>query len=184
MTSKAPIDSRIEPPRGPRCWGVGLARTGTTSLCAALTMLGYNRVLHNPTFEEIEEIDPEGGADNGVLLYYKYLDHIYPGSKFVLTWRELDSWLGSMRYIMANHPGSSRIGAMRRMSIYETVRFDREILIEAYHRNRDDVRRYFRNRPGDLIELNIADGDGWELLCPFLGLTPPETPFPFLNKRA
>jgi hypothetical protein len=54
------------------CWGIGLGRTGTVSFCAALRLLGYTRVGHNPEFHRLRELD--GGADNGVLIFYKYLE--------------------------------------------------------------------------------------------------------------
>jgi hypothetical protein len=63
------------------------------------------------------------------------------------------------------------------------VTFDREKFIAAYNRHHADVRRYFADRPGDLMEMNIIEGDGWEKLCPFLGLQVPPTPFPHLNRR-
>ncbi len=66
-----------------RCWGIGLGRTGTTSLCEAFSTLGYRRVMHNPPFEALQTAD--AGADNGVTIFYKYLDYIHPGSKFILT---------------------------------------------------------------------------------------------------
>ena len=50
-------------------------------------------------------------------------------------------------------------------------------------RHHDDVHRYFMNRPDDLLEMNIIDGDGWERLSPFLGLPAPAAPFPHLNQR-
>ena len=50
-----------------RCWGIGLGRTGTNSLCEALRILGYTSVGHNPRFEELPSL--EGGADNGVTLH-------------------------------------------------------------------------------------------------------------------
>jgi hypothetical protein len=131
------------------CWGVGLARTGTTSLCEALRLLGYERVAHNPPFERLVELD--GGADNGVLLFYKYLDYKFPGSKFILTVRALEPWLESMEWICERCPVVTRandLAIMRRMSIYESVTFDREKFTAACHRHHADVRRFFANRPG------------------------------------
>ncbi len=163
------------------CWGIGLARTGTTSFCAALELLGYERVGHNPALSDIPRLD--AGADNGVLVYYKYIDHLFPGSKFVRTHRTLTDWLSSMEFIMHRHPGNSPEGAMRRMLIYETVGYDRHKLIEAHRRNADDIHRYFRDRPNDLLELNIVGGEGWEKLCPFLNLPQPSVSFPAINAR-
>jgi hypothetical protein len=173
-----PVDGR------PHCWGLGLGRTGTSSLCTALRLLGYERVKHNPTFEELRDL--QGGADAGVVLFYKYLDYKFPGSKFVLMVRDLDSWLESVEYIFARHPITSRDqdeAIMRRMQLGETVRFERDKAIAARERHHADVRRYFADRPDDLLEMNILTGDGWEKLCPFLGLPVPDVPFPHRNQR-
>jgi hypothetical protein len=170
-----------------RCWGIGLGRTGTLSLCYALVILGYRRVLHNPFFEELASLD--GGADLGVALYYKYLDYKFPGSKFVLTLRDLGSWLESMEFAFMRTPLLSRdedvkiarredVKIARRMLMYETVTFDRDRLIAAYHRHHADVRRYFLDRPDDLLEMNIIEHDQWDKLSPFLGLPIPTVPFP------
>jgi hypothetical protein len=47
-----------------------------------------------------------------------------------------------------------------------------------------DLDRYFAKRPGDLLVINIPAGDGWEKLCPFLGVPVPDLPFPFKNRLA
>jgi hypothetical protein len=167
-----------------RCWGIGLGRTGTTTLCQAYSILGYRNVLHNPSFEELRSAD--AGADNGVAIFYKYLDYIYPGSKFVLSVRDLESWLESMQYIISVSPVNSlgdHIPIMRRMLIYETIRFDRIKFADAYARHYDNVQHYFRDRPEDLLEINIVAGEGWEKLCPFLEVSIPPVPFPHAHRR-
>ena len=139
---------------------------------------------HNPTFEELRDL--QGGADAGVLVFYKYLDFKFPGSKFVLMIRELDSWLESVEYIFGKWPVTSRepdLAIMRRMLLAETVRFDRDKMLAARERHHADVRRYFADRPDDLLEMNIVAGEGWEKLCPFLGLPIPDAPFPHRNQR-
>lgn len=169
----------------PPWWGIGLGRTGTNSFCQALKQLGYERVVHNPTFEMLASLD--GGADNGVALFYKYLDYKFPNSKFVLLSRSLETWLPSAAHASERFPIKSRdddIPVMRRMLLYETVTFDRDKYISAYHRHYADVRRYFAERPNDLLEMNIVErGEGWELLCPFLDLPIPSSPFPHLHAR-
>ncbi len=165
-----------------RAWGIGLGRTGTTSFCRALKILGYRNVVHNPTFEQLRHLD--GAADNGCTIFYKYLDYKFPDSKFILLTRDLDSWLDSAEYIHSYIPDRSEdLMIMRRMMLYETMVFDRKKFIEAYYRHQEDVHRYFKNRPGDLLEMNITAGEGWEKLCPFLELPLPKEPFSHMNKR-
>jgi hypothetical protein len=162
---------------------VGLARTGNTSLCAALPLLGYERVQQDPSFEALRDL--QAGSGNAVVLHFKYLDYIHPGSRFVLTTRPLEDWLRSMEWSQRNNPrpiDGEHARIARRMAIYETVGFDARTLTEAFHRHHADVRRYFATRPHDLLELNIAGGEGWERLAPFLGLDTPTAAFPALNK--
>ena len=84
----------------PRCWGIGLSRTGTTSFCEALRLLGYKNVVHNPEYAELKDLN--GGSDLGVIVFYKYLDYKFPGSKFVLTLRDdLESWLRQYSQVKA-----------------------------------------------------------------------------------
>jgi len=166
-----------------KAWGIGLGRTGTTSFCEALRALGYKHVVHNPRFEELPLLD--GAADNGCTIFYKYLDYKFPESKFILLTRDLDSWLASSEYIHGHKPvdRTEDLLIMRRMLLYGTVVFDREKFIDAYHRHHEDVRTYFRNRPADLLEMDITRGDGWETLCPFLRLPVPDQPFSHKNQR-
>ncbi len=166
-----------------KAWGIGLGRTGTTSFCRALRFLGYKNVIHNPAFEELVDLD--GASDNGCTIFYKYLDYKFPDSKFVLLTRELKPWLDSAEYIHGYTPidRSEDLMIMRRMLLYETIVFDRKKFISAYHRHHEDVRRYFHDRPNDLLEMDITAGDGWEKLCPFLELPVPEKPFAHINKR-
>jgi Sulfotransferase domain len=41
--------------------------------------------------------------------------------------------------------------------------------------------RYFENRPGKLLVIDICNGDGYEKLCPFLGLPTINEAFPKEN---
>ncbi|MDJ1176864.1 sulfotransferase family protein [Roseofilum capinflatum] len=165
-----------------RVWNIGLPRTGTTTFCEAVRILGYERVKHNPRFEDLGELD--AASDIGCVIYYKYLDYKYPNSKFVLYYRDLDSWLASAEFIYTKYPATTvDIAILRRMLVYESVTFDRQKFITAYYRYHEDVHRYFQNRPNDLLRLDITQGEGWEKLCPFLELPIPDVPFPHLNKR-
>lgn len=176
---------RAVPELRPHAWGIGLGRTGTNSLCDAFYLLGYSSVYHNPSFDQM--LIADAASDNGCVLYYKFLDFKYPGSKFILTLRDIGSWLESMRFIHSTMEPVSRdnhLPILRRMLIYETVGFDQDRFVEAYARHHDDVRRYFRNRTEDLLEMNIIDGDGWAELCSFLGLPIPDVPFPRSNTKS
>jgi hypothetical protein len=69
---------------------------------------------------------------------------------------------------------------------YGVLSYDREtyIISKVYEEYYKGVIDYFRNRPSDLLTMNILEGDGWEKLCPFLGLdTMPDTPFPSIRGK-
>lgn len=167
----------------PNCWGLSLARTGTTSLCAALKILGYESVEQDPPFDRLRDLRAAAGGT--VMLSFKYLDFVFPGSKFILTTRAIEGWLQSMERSHLRNPrpiDGQHDRIHRRMSLYETVGFDAVILRSAFERHHADVRRYFAGRPDDLLEMDISAGDGWDRLCPFLGVERPSIPFPALNR--
>jgi Sulfotransferase domain len=169
----------------PKVWGIGLARTGTTTLCEVFRRLGYQRVLHNPHFPLLENAD--AAADNECALFYRYLDYRFPGSKFVLTTRTLPEWLKSIRLVLERYPVRSReenVAVFRRMTLYGTVSFDELKMTRTYLRHHADVRHYFRDRAYDLLEVDFTRGDGWERICAFLDLPVPNEPFPYLNRAA
>lgn len=78
----------------PRVWGIGLTRTGTKSLTKALELLGY-RAVHYPTLSTLLHEPIEAATDEPVAVSYKYLDFLYPSSKFILTERDEDDWIRS-----------------------------------------------------------------------------------------
>jgi hypothetical protein len=169
--------------RYPKVWGIGLARTGTATLCEVFRRLGYETVLHNPHFPALETAD--AAADNECALFYRYLDYRFPGSKFILTTRDLSHWLQSIKFILEMYPVRSHqenIPIFRRMTLYGTVSFDELKMTDTYLRHHAEVRHYFRGRAHDLIEVDFSRGDGWEKICAFLDLPVPNEPFPHLNK--
>ena len=70
-----------------------------------------------------------------------------------------------------------------RAAVYASYEFDEARFVRAYQRHVENVKRYFADRPGDLLVLEIANGDGYEKLAPFLGVPVPEQPFPHKGKR-
>ena len=119
--------------------------------------------------------------DNPWPLVYREMDARHPGSKFILTVRDPDKWYASN----SNHFRGKKT-PMRRL-IYGAEAGgpkDNEALYKARLVRHDaEVREYFRDRPDDLLVLDITRGDArWEPLCAFLGLEVPDRPFPYANK--
>src|SRR5204863_4300532 len=99
--------------------------------------------------------------------------------KFILTVRPLEDWLESRRsHVEANN---------RRRARGEYAGSFLEVDYQGWTAERDAheerVRAHFANRPGDLLVMDISGGDGWEVLCPFLGIPVPDVPFPLRRGR-
>ena len=86
-----------------KVFGIGLQRTGTMSLAKALNILQIKtlhwpwQLLHDSDHEVLREFD--GFVDFPIPLMYKKLDVKYPSSKFILTVRDKNSWLGSVQWL-------------------------------------------------------------------------------------
>jgi len=170
---------------------IGFHKTGTTSLAEALQVLGYRVTgpngVHDPdiatkvrpmAWELVEKYD--AFQDNPWPILYKELDTRYPGSKFVLTVRNTESWMRSQ----LKHFGE-RETAMRRWiygDAHGCPQGNEEVYVRRYEGHNREVLEYFRDRPDDLLVMELAKGDGWEKLAPFLGKPVPAMPFPHANK--
>lgn len=169
-----------------KIFGIGLPKTGTSSLHAALQMLGYSSV-HFPTNDQ-EIANNDASSDITVAARFEELDSLYPGSKFILTVREVTSWLQSCEQHFGRKLDPSQIppqlrqflGGLR-MKVFGTISYDRTLFERAHYNHEQQVKRYFANRPNDLLVTNIIAGEGWEKLCPFLDRPIPAQAFPREN---
>ena len=59
---------------------------------------------------------------------------------------------------------------------------DKDEFIGKVTRHNEAVKEYFKDRPDDLLVLDVCAGDGWEKLCPFLEKAVPDKPFPHKGK--
>lgn len=173
--------------------GVGLNKTGTTSLHRALEVLGW-RSLHwgGPAIRArveralaegrpmLDGLDAEYDAFSDILplaRHHDRADHDYPGSRFVLTVRDVDDWIDSrVRHVRRNQRKAAA-GEYHGTFLHEAPDQWRA----EWHQHLDRVRRHFAGRAGDLLELDVTAGNGWRPLCDFLGVPEPAAPFPALN---
>lgn len=170
-----------------KIFGIGLSRTGTTTLTKALNILGYSCVHYPHTLDEIEHYD--AATDAPVAIAFKELDQKYPGSKFILTTRDVNSWLKSIEWLFNFHAnldrmqeGYRQLVSANRMKTYGTDNYDQTKLLATYRKHTTDVFTYFNNR-SDLLVFDVCTGDGWEKLCLFLGKPIPNESFPNLNAK-
>ena len=112
------------------------------------------------------------------LTYFFYLADVqYPGSKFILTLRDIDDWLDSRRRHVERNQRNKESGSYD--GHFLTV--DPETWVLEYRRHEAVVRAYFAQRPGDLLAFRPADSD-WGPLCEFLDRPAPDVPFPWENQ--
>jgi len=186
-----------------RVFGLGMQKTATTSLAAALRILGFDcahwespqwaRYIVNqfgwgrrsPTLEAYY-----CAVDLPVPVFFRELDRAYPGSKFILTIRDEIEWLRSARQHWERfyHRDWEFDGYSHEMHerMYGQREFDALVFLERYRRHNAEVREWFSWRPNDLLVMDMSAGAGWPELAGFLGTPIPSAPYPreFATPRA
>jgi hypothetical protein len=172
-----------------KVFGIGFEKTGTSSLKIALTILGYkvkgvfsieppdiSSKVYEMAFQFAEEYD--AFEDLPWCVIYKELDKKYPGSKFILTLRPKEKWIKSQ----VDHFGTKIRPVFEWVYGAGCPKGNEDIYIARYERHNKEVLEYFKDRPDDLLVLQLTEGDGWEKLCPFLHKDIPNVEFPHKNK--
>ena len=163
---------------------IGLGKTGTTSLKEALRLLDYRLIRLPINWKGITDFDAALPGVSAAM--FPELDAEYPKSKFILTVRDVDSWLKSIERDMGLKQGMSREHQAEREKIltlkYGRSTFDETAFRTAFHEHENKVKHYFKDRPDDLLVLNVTTNAGWAPLCSFLGVPVPDVPFPYVNK--
>lgn len=168
---------------------IGFQRTGTTSLSEALRMLGYFSLHDAPWLlpdlrdgvRPIPLLDEyDAFTDNPFPLMYEELDRDRPGSKFVLTVRDVDSWLHSVSFLVEEWAPGFEMESF----IYGVDHFDRDVYRQRYVEHNEAVIRHFAGRPDALLVIDVTRGDPWPALCEFLGEPIPRGEFPRSGRSA
>jgi hypothetical protein len=132
------------------------------------------------------------------------MDMAFPGSKFILTIRDAEGWYASMVdfHRQDSVHGDKALSLERlkestycyrgfaydtKVLVYDLPGDDpyhKETLIEHYHFHNRLVIDYFRNRPADLLVLDITQPGAYRQLCDFLGRPCPADSFPWENRTS
>ena len=164
-----------------KIFGIGLPRTGTTSVAAAMLELGLKTAhtqLHNDNFDAGDSY-----FDTPIWADYEELDKKYPGSKFILTWRDPKAWETSFSKNLGkflqeikdiNNPKHSTNRRCYK-KIFDEAKTSEELIFK-YQLHRKKAEEYFKDRPQDLLIFDVTEG--WGKLCDFLGYLIPPIPFP------
>ncbi|TWX73418.1 sulfotransferase [Colwellia sp. C1TZA3] len=160
---------------------IGLPRTGTTSICAAMLELDF-RVAHTAyterTFYEAQVL-----ADTPIFCDYPDLDRAYPGAKFIYLARAMDKWLPSIQKLLArmhtnlirDDGGFNPIIKRCYQAIFAPYNLDNindiEFLAQCYQQHQSQVYQYFKGREDDFLSIDISDSKSYKQLLNFLELT-------------
>ena len=173
-----------------KIFGIGLSRTGTTSLHIVLDKLGYKAIHYIPDLisdydsEIVEQFDAL--LDTPIPSVYQYLDKKYPDSKFILTTRNKEAWLNSMNWMFKHGKvlwaWEDRLYDYHQR-FYGTTNFDEKILSRHFDLFHESVYAYFKDRTNNLLILNIDKGIQVENICYFLNKPLINIEFPKANIR-
>lgn len=176
-----------------KVFGIGLNKTGTTTLGLCLQRLGYSHYSFDlPLLEQVRAgnlrsliaaVDKHDSFEDWPYpLVFDRLDTLYPGSRFILTRRcSPQVWLRSLEaHALRTDPV---LGPRARSLAYgwPYPQLARDAHLSCYQDHLRRVRDHFRDRPGDLLEVCWEEEASWDPLCFFLGLPVPQEPFPHAN---
>ncbi|KAH8816737.1 P-loop containing nucleoside triphosphate hydrolase protein [Xylogone sp. PMI_703] len=185
---------------------LGMPRTGTSSIRAALKQLGYNETYH---MQFVDKYTGEGKAltkaewdgllgrcqaviDYPAAIFGPELIAMYPEAKVILTNRDVDKWYISMLNTIVRQ-SNSKLMAMIHL-------FDRQFLAHFWPMARDSIalpfegdfkkngkevfKKYYEEirqivPKENLLEFEVSQG--WGPLCKFLEVPIPDRPFPHVN---
>jgi hypothetical protein len=180
-----------------KIFGIGLNKTGTTTLATCFRLLGFDHLgcrpdllveLRKGRFAQVFDVIDKHQTfeDWPYPLMYRALWARYgPDAKFVLTRRRsVETWLQSLKlHSLTTDPARH----CRLLAYGHAYPFgaEREHL-EFYERHLLEVRQFFRAQDAAdrLCEICWETGDGWAELCAFLGSAAPEVALPHENKSS
>lgn len=173
--------------------GVGLQKTGTTTLGACLTELGYEHKsydrkalwhLRRNNFGSLIDMmkEFESFEDEPWARMYKLADAEFPNAKFILTERKSsDAWFDSLARhcdrILFNEHRSYLFGTLY-------PREQKEQIVRIYEKHNAAVKKYFEGREGKLLVMSFdgdSQEDAWEKICDFLECEKPKISVPKKN---
>ena len=188
---------------------IGQGKTATKSLNKAFFMMGMRTahfygaglygLLYDNAAEKVDrdflfsrelvngvlEKHVDAVLDTPVVDFYNEILLTYPNAKFILTVRGVKSWMGSQHKFYSYYARgcSNWLAPWRRGSnlVYGTECPSPEQALKRYlQHNRNVVDAIPREK---LLVMDIAAGDGWAKLCPFLGKPMPPSNWTFPSRH-
>jgi Sulfotransferase domain len=190
-----------------KVFGIGLNKSASSSLLDAWDVLGHRQQIYWPEadpyrtpmvmsafdknyklmFDRVDRFTYFKDRPFNVWDTYKILDKHYLDCKFILTTRDENKWWDSvdrwLNNLIPNHHTTEQM-RLHKIEVYKhhfgATEFDKDQFISYYRQYNQEVRDYFKGKD-NFLEMDIPAGDGWNVLCPFLGEDIPNVAFPHAN---
>lgn len=181
----------------PLVFGIGLSKTGTTSLGVALQQLGFRHKSYDAELLEKWHFSKVDEVLAGMEAYSSFEDFPYPlmydvlmrrygrSARYVLTVRKSpEIWLESLKaHALRAHPERSRY---RKMAYgFEYPHQNEKAHIEFYNDHIRSVKAasVAHNVSDLLIQVCWEQHDGWPELCALVDMAEPGVRFPHANRQ-
>lgn len=186
-----------------KVFGIGLSRTGTTSLHAALRQLGYRTVHWREPYTgmlagPLQFFFFDAASDITVSAQFETLAYAFPNAKFIYTTRDIEAWKASIRwhYDAEEPPVVARrlrqfpvtkaaadcppyeVGADFHW-VHASLYTAHATWEAAYEAHDERVSKFFETQPCRLLTVDLTEGrDNWKHVCSFLERSIPKAAFP------
>ena len=165
--------------------------THTHYLQALIVNQAYDEIFRMVNYWDAFADTPWGGTT-----LYKEIYARLPDSKFILTVRDAEKWYASLIKLLTmfdlnletafdSYHSNGLYGShyfFKHVFGIETLAGTKQRIIDYYNAYNRDVIDFFAERNVKLLVLNFEKGDGWPILCKFLGKQIPHRPFPHDNQ--
>lgn len=168
---------------------IGLPRTGTTSVCAALLNHDF-KVAHTALTKQAFAL-ADVVADTPCFCDYPQLDRLFPDSRFVYLQRDTEEWIPSIQMLLTkimNHRQNDKHLHPVIQRCFDTCfgilstenPLDKQHLVQCYQTHQQQIKEHFAHR-NDLLSIDISHQNSLNQLLNFLGKPGENKVFPQLN---
>jgi hypothetical protein len=173
---------------------IGMFRTGTTSLSKSLEILGYNVSSlpwwkpFNTTpmiFDVWYEMDYDWDQYMNVIWEYTLKYNSFSDYPWMFLYHKCYEWYPFSKFILTVRDPYELAESEYRWWVYHNIPIEKfpskSKFVDRYVKHYTSVINFFDSKD-NFLQMNIFDGDGWDVLCNFLNKPIPDVEFPHLNK--
>lgn len=132
---------------------------------------------------------------------YAHMYNAFPDASFILTVRSsAEVWYESLiNYTIKKHGKLPKLEDLKHSRyVWKGWRYNNEVAlrggkvdgpiwnkedrIKRYHQHNAQVRKFFKDKQDQFLEINVAENGAYRKLCSFLGRTPKRNSFPWKNR--